>query len=222
MKGLHIAYSTVFGMALVLGQVGASHAVPIDIQTLDYNGAVLSVDGEWQSASMFKVTYNANLDNFVGGEGEEFLAAIDWKWVGAQVNTISLLSAPTDVNDWLTQPFYQINFGEDVGCTKGGGQGAVCTEYVGKESARLSMSEGGDLSWVFEVTFKNAKQGDWLRNQGPRVGYQDGLASPLGIFALAAPLNGEVNGQVPEPGPMSLLLIGLAGMLLGRRSQRAV
>jgi hypothetical protein len=222
MKGLHIAYSTVFGMALVLGQVGASHATPIDIQTLDYNGAVLSIDGEWQSGSVFQVTYKANLDNFLAGEGEDFLAAIDWKWVGAQIKSISLLSAPTDPNDWQTQPFYQIDFGEDVGCAKGGGQGAVCTEYVGREDAMLSMSLGGEFSWVFEVTFKHARQGDWLRNQGPRVGYQDGLASPLGIIATAAPLNGEVNGQVPEPGALSLLLMGLAGMLLGRRRQRAV
>jgi hypothetical protein len=221
MKGLHIAYSTVLGMALVLGQAGASHATPIDIQTLDYNGAVLSVDGEWQSASVFEVTYNANFAHFLGAEGEDFLAAIDWKWEGAQINSISLLSAPTELSDWMTQPFYQIDFSEDAGCAKGGGQGAVCTEYVGA-GAGLSTSLQGDLSWVFEVTFKNARQGDWLRNQGPRAGYQDGLASPLGIFTTGAPLNNEVNGQVPEPGALSLLLIGLAGMLLGRRSQRGV
>ena len=218
MKGLHIAYSTALGMALVLGQVGVSHATPIDVQTVNYNGAVLSIEGEWQNPSVFRVTYSANFDNFLG---DDYLAAIDWKWEGAQINSISLLSAPTDVNDWLTQPFYQIDFGEDVGCAKGGGQGAVCTEYVG-EGVGLSTLLEGDLSWMFEVTFKHARQGDWLRNQGPRAGYQDGLASPLGIVALAAPLNGEVNGQVPEPGALSLLLIGLSGLLLGRRSQRAV
>ena len=65
MKTLHLGYSTALGLALALGQAGTSHSTPIDTQTANYNGALLTIDGEWQSASIFQVTYNANFDNFI-------------------------------------------------------------------------------------------------------------------------------------------------------------
>ncbi len=211
-KGIHV--SAYLAVILALGQVADSQAALIDTESVDYNGAQLTIEGQWIDASVYQLTYSANFDGLESPGDDLFLAAFDWKWEGAHVNTISLKAAPTDLSDWTTHPYYQLDFGEDVGCAQGGGQGSVCTEYTGT-GAGLSLT--GDLSWVFEVTFKHARQSDRLRTHGARVGYGGGFAAPLGIVALSAPLAEEPSGQVPVPGVLPLMVIGLAGMVAGFR-----
>jgi hypothetical protein len=217
MSGTNLILSVTLGVLAAFAYVPASQAIPINDSTINQDGAVFTIDGEWLNASTYQLTYWANFDDFASGDGNDFLKAIDWKWQGSEVSAVSLVGAPTSLSDWSARAFQQISDGETVGCEKGGGFGAVCTEFVG-EGFGLSMAPAGDLSWVFEVSFKNVRQGDLLR--GPRVGVvNDGaLAAPLGITAVAFPLTEEINGQVPAPGVLSLFLIGLAGLVAGRGS----
>jgi hypothetical protein len=132
------------------------------------------------------------------------------------------------LTDWSARPFYQINYGNVVGCALGGGFSAVCTEYVGAGTG-LSTAVSGDLAWIFEINFKDVRQQDLLLGRGPRAGLAgDGLplASPLGIttaFFVPDELPEGQNGQVPTPGVLSLILIGFGTLLMGRgRSLRLV
>ena len=64
------------------------------------------------------------------------------------------------------------------------------------------------------MSFKDVRQQDLLLGRGPRVGYLAGdgsLAAPLGITAAALPEQ-LVDGRIPLPGVLPLMLIGLLGL----------
>ncbi len=222
MTGNKRFYSTAAALLLALASLPAAQAIPINHATINQDGALFTIEGEWVNASTYQLTYWANFDNFDNGGGEDFVTAIDWKWQGGTISAVSLLDAPGSLTDWSARAFQQITYGETVGCAEGGGFSAVCTQYVG-EGVGLSTGLSGDLSWVFEVSFKDVRQQDLLLGRGPRAGIIGGdgpLAAPLGITAMALPLV-VVDAQVPLPGVLPLCLIGLAGLVLQRRRARA-
>jgi hypothetical protein len=208
--------------AVILGAMAwapISQAIPINENTMDKDGALFTIEGEWTDLSTYRVTYWANFDEFDNEGSEDFLRAIDWKWQGGTISTISLVDAPGSLTDWSARPFYQIDYGNIVGCAFGGGFSAVCTEYVG-DGPGLSTEISGDLAWIFDVNFRDVRQRDLLLGRGPRAGLLGDsalLASPLGI-TTASFTPDETNGQVPTPGVLSLLLIGL-GALMGSRGR---
>lgn len=209
--------SIALGLLLAVAYHPASRAIPINDNTLNQNGALFTIEGEWLNPSTYQLTYWANFDGFDNGGGEDFLQAIDWKWQGGMISAITLLGAPGDLSDWSARAFQQISYGETVGCADGGGFSAVCTEYVG-DGLGLSTSVEGDLRWVFEVSFKDVRQQELLLGRGPRAGYLGGggdLAAPLGITATGLPAE-LIDGQVPVPGVLPLVLIGLLGLIWQR------
>ena len=234
MKGRKIDYVLVLALAAVCSRVPMSYAIPINEDTLNYQGALFTLEGEWVDAT-YTMTYWANFDNFEGTDDQSYLKAIDWKWEGGGISSVSLLEAPGGTENWMSQTFYQIGAGESVGCEQGGGSNAVCTEFVGSESG-LSTATTGDQSWVFEITFKHIRQIDVFLRDGLRAAYiteSGSLAAPIMSCGAAgdstcssdsdalAPLSALDSANVPAPGVPALLFIGLAGLSLCRRGSRS-
>ena len=220
MRGTTVGSLIAAATLAVMVWIPTSQAIPINENTLNKDGALFTIEGEWKTVSTYQLTYWANFDGFDGGD--DFLRAIDWKWQGGTINSISLVEAPGSLTDWSAKPFYQINYANFVGCAEGGSFSAVCTEYVGN-GAGLSTTVSGDLAWIFEVDFKDVRQRDLLLGRGPRAGLLGDslpLASPLSI-TTASFLPDEPNRQVPTPGVLPLMLIGLGFLLKGRRTPKA-
>ena len=222
MKRANLAISAAMGLVLAVIHIGGAQAIPITDDTFEQDGAQLTIEGDWLNASTYQVTYWANFDNFQSSGGDAYLTAIDWQWRtdqwnGGKISSVSLVQAPGSVTDWFAQPFFQIDYGVSPGCAPGGGFGAVCTEHTGG-GFDLSTALTGDLSWVFEVTFKDVRQQALLLGRGLRADYDSTLASPLGVTTRFARPD-AVDAQVPAPGALPLVLIGLAGLVMGRRRQ---
>lgn len=222
----------VFVMALIAicGQISATQAIPLS--TMDYQGALFTLEGKWTSGSNYEMTYWANFDNFEGATEQPYLKAIDWKWEGAQISAVSLVSAPGDSGEWMTQTHHQIGTGDLVGCELGGGSNAVCTEFTG-EGVGLSTATTGDVSWVFDISFKHFNQIDLFLEEGLRNAFVDdsGLfaapilacdtfdesicSDPLDVIAPVS----LADAEIPIPGVPALLAIGLTGLLLTRKGR---
>ncbi|MEE4145706.1 MAG: hypothetical protein V2I26_12955, partial [Halieaceae bacterium] len=167
--------------------------------------------------------------------------AIDWKWEGDLISSVSLLEAPGGTDKWLAQTDQQIGTGDSVGCEPGNIAGSVCTEFLGDTKGFATTSTLSQLRWVFELTLSdkyhrqnNRFLGDDLRAafvdvsgkltapimycSGPQnPGCPDPLPSPLVQLQTLA----EENGSVPIPGVPALLLAGFAGLVLSRRRDNA-
>lgn len=231
MKVKSIKHVLVMAVVAICGQMSATQAIPINTDTMDYQGALFTLEGKWTSGSNYEMTYWANFDNFEGAAEQPYLKAIDWKWEGAKISTVSLKSAPGDSVEWMTKTQHQIGFGDLVGCEPGGGSNAVCTEFTG-EGVGLSTKTKGDISWVFNISFKHFNQIDLFLEEGLRNAYVDdsGLfAAPIlacdtlddaicsDALDVIAPLSLD-GAEIPSPGVPALLAIGLVGLLLVRRS----
>ena len=234
MKGRKIDYVLALALAAVCSRMPVSHAMPINADTLNYQGALFTLEGEWDAAT-YRMTYWANFDNFEGSDEQSYLKAIDWKWEGGKISSVSLLGAPGGAGNWMAQTSYQIGVGESVGCEQAGGSNAVCTEFRGSEPG-LSTGTEGDISWVFEITFKSTRQVDVFLRDGLRAAYindSGSLAAPIMSCGAAgdstcssdsnatAPRSALDSANVPAPGVPALLIIGLAGLSLCRRSGRS-
>ncbi len=235
MKQMKSRMIQALALVALCSQATLSQAIPINDSTVDYNGALFTTEGEWTDPSTYSMTYWANFAGYEGTGDQSFLRAIDWKWEGAGISSVSLLEAPGSTDDWMTQAFYQIAVGESVGCEKNGGSNAICTEYIGA-GAGLSTDSSDDFRWLFEITFKNVRQQDLLLDSTIRSGYVNnngGFASPLvscspgnesvcssfagaNIVSLQSPGTADA-ATVPIPGVPALLFIGLAGLLATRR-----
>ena len=224
MKGKKIDYLLLLALVAVCGHMPVSQAIPINSDTLNYQGALFTLEGEWDKA-IYRMTYWANFDAFEGSSDQSHLKALDWKWEGSAISSVSLMEAPGGTEEWATQTFYQIDVGESVGCKKGGGSNAVCTEFTGSESPGLSTATEGDLSWVFEITFKSIRQVDVFLRDGLRAAYINAggsLIAPVmtcgaeGELSCASGLDNIGAQDVPAPGVPALLIIGLAGLFLCR------
>ena len=228
MKGKKLNYMYVaLALMALCGRVPATLAAPIIVDTLNYQGALFNLDGEWDG-SLYRMTYSANFDDFQDSGGQSYLTAIDWKWDGAGINSVFLAKAPGSVDDWQTQTFHQISSGDSAGCEKTGGSNAVCTEFLG-DAPGLSVATDELLEWVFEISFKSFRQKDMLLGEGLRTAFVNDIAR------LATPIMSCGNAEgaicssdqipaanVPSPGVPALLLIGLGGLWLFRRGNNGV
>jgi len=213
-----------------------SHATPIGTDTLYFQGAVFTLTGEI-TEDRYTMTYLADFSGFEGGSGPSFLKAIDWNWDGSYIlGSVSLKEAPGGVDQWRTLTSYQIGTGDSVGCEPGEIAGSVCTEFLGDTKGFATTTDIGELRWVFDITISDKYQrqsnrflGDDLRAAFVDVngkltapimacsGAQNpGCADQLPLVELQ-PLARD-NGNVPIPGVPALLIAGLAGLFLSRRS----
>jgi hypothetical protein len=213
-----------------------ANATLIDTQVLDFQGAVFTLQGEWKD-NRYLMTYQASFAGFQSSEGPSYLKAIDWKWEGEEGDTlssVSLLEAPGSKDQWLAQTNQQISTGDSVGCQSGGGANAVCTEFLGDSRGFSTLTDITDLRWVFELSFNELRQRDVFLGNGLRAAFVNGsgkLTAPIMSCSgaqnpgcpdprveLQALSLAEDNGSVPIPGVPALLLAGLAGLFLSRRS----
>jgi hypothetical protein len=214
MKGKKSKLSlAVLALLAICGRIPVALATPIIVDELNYQGAVFTLGGEWKRAgSIYTMTYTAQFDDFQDADDQSYLTAIDWKWEGAKIDTVSLLEAPGagGTGDWTVQTSSQI--GGDAGkCLDTGDSNAVCTDFNG---LGLSTAQDGLLSWVFEIHFRELNLQQSFLQGGVRSAYVSAgsLAAPDLLFI--APLSEGAN--VPVPGVPALLLIGLAGLSLCR------
>jgi MYXO-CTERM domain-containing protein len=217
---------------MLVGCVAApvANATLIDTDVLVFQGAVFTLQGEWKD-NRYLMTYQASFAGFQGSEGPSYLKAIDWKWEGDTISSVSLLEAPGSKDQWLAQTNRQISTGDSVGCQPGGGANAVCTEFLGDSRGFSTLTDITDLRWVFELSFNELRQRNVFLGDGLRAAFVNGsgtLTSP--IMSCAGAQNpgcpdqrielqalSDDNGSVPLPGVPALLLAGLAGLFLGRR-----
>ena len=232
MKGKKLNYMYVaLALMVVCGRVPAALAVPITVDTLNYQGAVFNLKGEWDDG-LYRMTYTADFNNFQDTEGQSYLNAIDWKWEGAGINSVFLAEAPGGVDDWKTQTFHQISSGDSSGCEKTGGANAVCTEFLG-DALGLSVATDELLSWVFEISFKNdfnnTRQRDMLLGRGVRTAFVNDIGRLTTPIMSCENAEGAIcssdqipPANVPSPGVPALLIIGLGGLWLFRRGKNGV
>ncbi len=226
----------------ICGHMHLSHAIPVDRDALEYNGALFELETAWVGGR-YQITYSADFSGFQRDTEESYLKAIDWKWEGGNIGSVSLIEAPGGTDDWSAKAFYQIGISDSVGCELGGGSNAVCTDFIGNTQGFSTFTDA-TLSWVFEVSFrdKDVRQRDVLFDGGLRAAFVNGsgkLTAP--IMSCSGAQNpgcpdpqigfqplleiqafSEESGNVPVPGVPALLLAGLAGLFLGRRRSRAV
>ena len=212
------------------GHMQLARAMPIDSDMLEYNGAIFELGTEWVDGS-YRITYSANFSGFQRDTEQSLLKAIDWKWEGGNIGSVSLIDAPGGVDDWSARTYYQIGSGDSVGCELGGGSNAVCTDFIGNDQGFSTLSDM-TLDWVFEVSFRNRNitQRDVLFDGGLRAAFVNGsgkLTAPIMSCSGAQNQNcpdprglSEEIASVPIPGVPALLLAGLAGMAMARRRGR--
>jgi hypothetical protein len=219
-------------LAALCGHSVLSQATPIGGDTLDYRGAVFSLDSGWDG-SRYLITYRANFSGFQGDQDQSYLKAIDWSWVNGDIGTVTLTAAPGDLSNWVAQTNQQIGLGDSPECEAGGGSDAVCTQFVGSDQGFSTFGSSEDLTWVFEIGFKEFRQREVL--------FEGGFgAAVIGSGKLTDPVMScltaqnpacadqrleieelsDDNGSVPSPGVPALLAVGFAGMLLRRRLDR--
>jgi len=232
MKGKQLNYMYVaLALMALCGRVPAALAVPITVDTLNYQGAVFNLNGEWDGG-LYRMTYTADFTDFQDPGGQSYLKAIDWKWNGAGINSVFLAKAPGDRNQWETRRFYQISGGDSASCEKKGGSNAVCTEFLGGGPG-LSVATDELLSWVFEISFKNGfnnvRQRDMLLGRGLRTAFVNDTGTLTTPIMSCENAEGAIcssdqipTANVPTPGVPALLFIGLGGLWLFRRSKNGV
>jgi len=222
-------------IAAACAHMPAPQALPLNTDVLIFQGAIFTLQGEWQD-SRYIMTYEASFDGFQDNGEPSYLKAIDWKWQGDLISAVSLLEAPGGANNWLAQTDRQIGSGDSVGCTQGGGANAVCTEYLGDSKGFSTLTDLDSLRWVFELSFNELRQRDLFVGNGLRAAFVNGsgtLTAP--IMACSGPQNPgcpdpqveiqpvtAINANVPIPGVPALLLAGLAGLVLSRRRSNAL
>lgn len=224
---------------MLIGCAGApmANAALIDTDVLVFQGAVFTLQGEWKD-SRYLMTYQASFAGFQGSEEPSFLKAIDWKWEGNPINSVSLLEAPGGKDQWLAQPDQQIGTADAVGCQPGGGANAVCTEFIGDSKGFSTLTDSADLRWVFELSFNGLRQREIFLGDGLRAAFVNGsgsLAAPIMSCSgaqnpgcpdqrqrVALQVLEERNGSVPVPGVPALLLAGIAGLFMSRHRGRGL
>ena len=60
MRGMKIVSSVALGIIASLAWLPASQAIPINESTLDQQGALFTIEGEWVTESTYQLTYWAN------------------------------------------------------------------------------------------------------------------------------------------------------------------
>lgn len=223
----------VFASLMLIGCAGApmANAALIDTDVLVFQGAIFTLQGEWKD-DRYLMTYQASFDGFQGSEEPSYLKAIDWKWEGDTIiSAVSLLEAPGGKDQWFAQTDQQIGAGDSVGCQSGGGDNAVCTEFLGDSKGFSTLTDIADLRWVFELSFNELRQREMFLGDGLRAAFVNGsgsLTAPIMSCSgaqnpgcpdqrIALQALPEDNGNVPVPGVPALLLAGIAGMFMSRR-----
>lgn len=239
MKLKHIRHLVAISIATFFTYTPISHATPIGTDTLYYQGAVFTLSGDW-TEDRYIITYLADFSGFEGGKEPSYLKAIDWNWEGRDISSVILKEAPGGTGQWLTQTSQQIDTVDSFGCKtdQNYDSGAVCTQFLGDTKGFATTTDLSKLRWVFEINFsyKFLRQTDGFLGDGLRAAFVNGsgtgkLITPMMSCSgaqnpgcpderieLQTQAPSEDNGNVPIPGVPALLLAGLAGLFLSRRS----
>lgn len=210
MKSRSMMKKMVAAVALA-GSVFAGQAMAASI---DFYGASFDLSLGAGSGTDWEVIYTADFTNFDAshdGKDSAALTHINWKWDGynATVNSVSGPSGTWSNNNLNSN-----------GCTGGSGS-FVCLDL----SPDLATT-GNSYSWTFNVTFDSALDAADMDATGNalRARFADsaGLFDDLMSCKAGTTYGGcvvEDNTEVPLPGTLGLLGLGLAGLGAVRRKK---
>jgi hypothetical protein len=192
---------------LVLSALPASAAsITIDSQNcsgdcfgLTWTLTVNELGGSWDYEAILTVAD----DLMVPGTPNRVVSAVDFK-VAAHITSGELYSAPTALGNWSTY----VGVLNSGGCMSGSA-GFLCSQ----SSASPALFSGSTLEWKWNF---NVDQPLFADLNGAHIG------AKLTTLDKPGKLLSEVYTPVavPEPGSLSLLGLGLAACLAGRRRAR--
>ena len=159
------------------------------------SGSFMSMGEQYDYEAILNVTD----DPLVAGTPTVLISAVDFK-ASSSVIDDTLLSFPTSSSGWITSA----NGLSSSGCNTPG-DGFVCSQ-TSTDPANFTASSSAQ-SWV------------WLFNTS------DAVVAPVHIGAKLTDLSNpgkllSVSATVPEPGTLTLLLMGLGGVLVAGASRR--
>jgi len=184
--------------------------------TLEGNGIIWTFDGaiDPDDSSTGSFTLSADIDGSTLGDETYFLSEFSLKNFGSTAS-ISNLVSPAGTWDW-------VNAGLNAnGCKNNSTADALCASNTG--NFYDAPSTAADFSFSFDITLDAGDLFPELAHFKVRwvQGFDDGTSGKVGDlisddFAWN-PCTENCDTDVPEPGMVALLAIGLLGVVVARR-----
>jgi hypothetical protein len=200
-----LAASLVLAGGMFAGQAMAA--------SIDFFGATFDLQLGSGSGDTWDVIYSADFTNFNAthdGKNSAYLTHINWNWSGytVTVNNVTPESGP-----------YSYGNLNSNGC--GGGSGSfVCLDLDPD-----LLTTGNSYAWTFNVTFDKALAEADMDSTGNalRARFADSTGRFDDLMSCQAGRTYErcTRNEVPVPGTLGLLGLGLIGLGMARRKQAA-